>query len=226
MPESRGLELEDIRLALGELDQISQAEYGVGLEALLLDPSPTSALRLQRVTGVVLKRPFANEAPAPSSSVTGARRAWPWASSTPEKQATAAPRELAVLDELRMPGPWNERKPLSGNAADLVPITWSDFQDDVEHERGLFKVLALYVDDKLRGRHGRGLREYLEADESRRFEAGLDLATLLFDASVTAPVAALLGIPTLAVGVALVGIRYGYRRATDTNNERVGDSSG
>jgi hypothetical protein len=36
-------------------------------------------------------------------------------------------------------------------------------------------------------------------------EAGLDLATILFEASVTAPLAALVGVPTAAVGVALVG---------------------
>jgi hypothetical protein len=124
-----------------------------------------------------------------------------------------------------MPGPWNERKPPIGNADDPVPITWSQLEDDADNERGLFKILALYVDDKLKRRDERSFREYLEADESPRFEAGLDLAMLVFDATVTGPVATLLGIPTLAVGLALVGIQYGYRKATDTNVERVGDQS-
>jgi len=45
------------------------------------------------------------------------------------------------------------------------------------------------VNDKLKHRDGKSFREYLEADESPRFEAGLDLAMLLFDAAVTGPVA-------------------------------------
>lgn len=66
--------------------------------------------------------------------------------------------------------------------------------------------MALWADDKLNKREGKSLREYLETKESRRFEAGLDLATLLFDAAVMAPVATLLGVPTVAVGLTLVGI--------------------
>jgi hypothetical protein len=218
-------DLEEIRAALLELNEISLDEYGVGLEDLLLDRSPNSALRVQRLTGIVLKRPFANRAGSASASLTGARRSWPWAPGTPEDHASVAPKELTILNQLRMPGPWNERKPLAGNAADMVPITWSELKDDADNERGLFKILALYVDDKLKHRDSRSFREYLDADETRRFEAGLDLATLVFDAAVTAPLLTLLGIPTVAVGVALVGIQFGYRKATDTRVERVGDRS-
>jgi hypothetical protein len=62
--------------------------------------------------------------------------------------------------------------PLAGTAEDLVPIKWEDFKDDVDNERGLFKILSLYVDDKLKRRDGKSFREHLEAKESRRFEAG------------------------------------------------------
>jgi hypothetical protein len=216
---------EDINEALKDLNATSLAEYGLGLEDLLLDPSPDSALRLQRLVGIVLKQPFAEQAPPPPYSRTGARRSWPWSKGTPEHEAKVAPKELAILNQLRMPGSWNERKPLAGNADDLVPITWSQFKDDADNERGLFKILALYVDDKLKGRDGKSLREYLETRESHRFEAGLDLATLVFDAAVTVPVATLLGIPSVAVGVVLVGIQYGYRRTTDPDKERVGDQA-
>ena len=215
---------EEIKAALAELNQISLDEYGLGLEDILLDPSENSALRLQRVTGIALKRPFATQAP-PSFTLTGARRAWPWAGDSPEVHANVAPNELAILNELRMPGPWNERKPLTGTAADLEPITWDQLKDDADHERGLFKILALYVDDKLKGRDRKSLREYLDTKESHGFEAGLDLATLVFDAAVTGPVATLLGVPTVAVGLVLVGIQYGFRRTTDTVHERVGDES-
>jgi hypothetical protein len=226
MATSTHLEREEINAALKVLNQISRDEYGRGLEDLLLDPSPDSAFRIQRITGIALKRSFAIESSAAPYSKTGARRSWPWADGTPEQQAKDAPKEFAILDQLRMPGPWNERKPLAGTGDDLTPIKWEEFKDDADNERGLFKILALYVDDKLKRRDRKSFREYLEAEESRRFEAGLDLAVLLFDAAVTAPVATLLGVPSVAVGVALVGIQYGYRRATDTSVERFGDRSG
>lgn len=99
-----------------------------------------------------------------------------------------------------------------GENGAVIPLesTWDEFQSDVETERGLFKVIALYADGKLRQREGRTLHEYLEAKGSRRFEAGLDLATMIFDFQVTAPPIAVLGLPTVAVGLALVVIRYGY----------------
>lgn len=223
MAPNQQLDLQSIRTALADLNTLSLDEYGIELEALLLDRSPDAALRLQRLTGIVLKRPFARQAVPAGPSMTGARNSWPWADRTPDAYAANAPREFTILNELRMPGSWNERKPSTGTAADRKPITWEELRDDADNERGLFKILALYVDDQLKRRERRSFREYLEARESRRFEAGLDLATLLFDAAVTGPVAALLGIPTLAVGVALVGLQYGYRRATDTTVDRVGD---
>jgi hypothetical protein len=124
-----------------------------------------------------------------------------------------------------MPGPWNERKPLSGTSDDEVPITWDQFKDDVEHERGLFKVVALYVADKVKGREGKTLREYFDDKESRRFEGGLDLAVLVSDAAVIGPLASLLGLPTLAIGVALVGIQFGYRILTDPAEGILPDSA-
>ena len=222
-----GLEMKEISAALAELDGISRDEYhGLSLEELLLDPGEVSALRLQRITGIALKRPFAKRAEAPPYSRTGAKWSWPWTPDSPVAQASVAPREFEILCQLRMPGSWNERKQLRGDAGDLVPIEWDDFKSDVEHERGLFKILALYVDDVLKLREGRSIREYLEADESPAFEGGLDLATVIFDAAVTTPISAVLGIPSVAVGVALVVLQYGYRRATDTNKERLPDQLG
>ena len=210
-----------VTAALREFDELSRDEYGISLEELLLDQSTLGAQRMQRLTGIVLKKKFATPVAAGSYSATHARRAWPWAGS-PEKAASSAPREFAVLEELRKPGLWNERKP-KATPKDGAPISWDDFMDDAEHERGLFKVLALDVSDKLRSRQRKSFRDYLESKESRKFEAGLDLAMLVFDAAVTGPVLAVLGLPTVAVGVALVGIQFGYRKVTDPNEDRRGD---
>jgi hypothetical protein len=225
MTANEPLQKAQIRAALAELDGLALAEYGMPLEALLLSREPISELRVQRLVGVMLKRKFAKPAPPTGDGATHALRSWPWlddGDSLVPIESDAA-KELALIEQLRMPGPWNERKPLTGTAEDQVPVSWSKFKDDAEHERGLFKILALYVLDKFNKRETRTLKAYLEAPESKRFEAGLDLATLLFDAGVTAPLAGVLGIPTLAVGVALVGIQYGYRKLTDPNEGRVGD---
>jgi hypothetical protein len=213
------LGLHDIQASLSELDALSLEEYGLPLEAVLLDPSPISAMRVQRLTGILLKRPFAIESVAPASSETKARRSWPWAKESPDAQAAIAPTEFAILNELRQVGPWQERTPPPG----AREITWEQLQNDVETERGLFKVLALYLNDKLRRQQGKSFKEYLEAEESRHFEAGLDLADLVFNAAVMEPIAAAIGVPTVAVGAALVAIQYGYRVFTDPNEGRRGD---
>jgi hypothetical protein len=213
------LSKQDIQASLSELNALSLEEYGLTLEQVLLDPSPMSAMRVQRLTGILLKRPFAIESGAPAFSETKARRSWPWAQESPDVRAAVAPAEFAVLNELRQPGPWQERTPPAGASE----ITWDQLKGDVEHERGLFKVLALYVNDKLRRQQGKSFKEYLEAKESKQFEAGLDLAQVVFDAAVMDPIAAAVGVPTVAVGVALVAIQYGYRIFTDPNDSRHGD---
>jgi hypothetical protein len=225
MSKGKALKKSEIRTALSELNKLCQAEYEIDLEELLIDKSELAAMRMQRLTGIVLKQKFAKCGPAAKKSITGARRAWPWKEGSPEKSTARAQKELTLLNELREPGPWNERKPRSGTNDDKVPITWDEFKDYVEHERGLFKVVALYVVDKVEGRKGKTLRKYFDAKESPRFEAGLDLATLLTEFAVLAPIASLLGVPTVAVGVTLVGLQYGYRRLKDPAKGRRADSA-
>ena len=73
--------------ALSELDALSRDEYGVGLEELILSDSPGASMRLERIVGIVLKRPFATKAPPNPSGLTRARRSWPWADEDPDDQA-------------------------------------------------------------------------------------------------------------------------------------------
>jgi hypothetical protein len=214
MASTTSRELHQVREALSELDALSKDEYGIGLEQLLRDQSPMASIRLQRLTGIVLKREFAEPGGRPAQSLTGASRSWPWKKTSPEESAASAPREFQILSQLRMPGPWNKRKPGSG----ALPISWDNLQSDADEERSLFKMLALYVDDKFNEKHTKTMREYIAADESAGLEAGLDLATSVVDLTVTAPLIALLGVPTLAVGIALIGARYGYRKLTEDND--------
>src|SRR5688572_9575393 len=221
--EARAVQLTiaDVSAALREFNELSLDEYGISLEQVLLDGSQLGAQRMQRLTGIMLKQKFARPRAPAQYSATKARRSWPW-SGSPELAASRAPEEFAILEELRKPGPWNERKP-KATPRDGKPITWDEFVSDAEHERGLFKVLALYISDRVRKRTGKSFHDYLEAEESRKFEAGLDFTMLVFDAAIMGPIAAVVGVPTVAVGVALVGIRYGYRKLTDPDEDRMGD---
>lgn len=222
-----GLQREQVEAALDELNLLAQEEYGLSLETLLLNGEPVSELRVQRLVGIALKRKFARQTARQAYSATDARHAWPWAddedSLTPVESATDPTRELALLEQLRMPGSWNENKPPTGTPEDQVPVSWTAFKQEVEHERGLFKILALYVVDKFNKKETKALKAYFEAPESAKFELGLDLATLAFDWAVTAPLMGLLGIPTIAVGIALSGIQFGYKSLADPNRGRVRD---
>lgn len=227
MTSNKTSQIAMIRAALADLDGLAHAEYGVPLESLLVSIDSVSELRVQRLVGIALKRKFATPVRQNAYSATGALRSWPWPDSGDSLvpvDRDAAP-ELALLEELRKPGGWNERKPLTGTRADTVPVAWSTFKDDAEHERGLFKILALYASDRFNKQKGRTLKAYLDAPESKPFEAGLDIATLLFDTGVIGPLVSVLGVPSLAIGVALVGIQYGYRKLTDPSSDRVGDSN-
>ncbi len=212
-----------IRDALRVLDDLAQEEYGASLETLLLSGGELASLRLERLTGIALKRPFAIPRVGANRSATNARRSWSWSDQSLDSCRRDSPDAFAVLEELRSPGPWN--RSIIARGAGSAPVSWDHFKRDVEHERGLFKVLALYVADRLSGTGSKSLRAYIEASESRRFEAGLDLAVLVSDAALMSPIAALIGVPEVAVGLALIGIQFGYRRFTEENRDRGDNQS-
>lgn len=209
---------EEIETALAELDGLAQFEYGVSLKDLLSSKDPVSPLRVQRLVGISLKRKFVEEGPATTWSMTGAAHSYAWQdfsdSLEPIKKGEAT-QELALLEELRKPGPWNER---------TEQLSWGSFKSEVEHERGLFKLVALYAWDKFNKQQTRKLNDYFEAEESPDLEFGLNLAGILFDVGVIGPLATLLGANTVAVGVALIGLRYGYRKLSDPNEDYVSDN--
>src|ERR1700688_2048384 len=153
--------IEDVRRALADLDALCHSEYpGFTIEELLTNGQPISPVRMQRLAGIVLKRPFAVEGGVPYYSETGAQHSWPWRKESPDKQKGTP--EYKLLDELRLPGPWHEFQP-------EVEKNWDQLKGDADRERGLFKIVALYVVDKFDKREPKTLREYLDAKESRRF---------------------------------------------------------
>jgi hypothetical protein len=78
--EALQLSKEHIDKAIADLDHLSQEEYGYGINELLADADTALAtLRMQRLTGILLKRNFAKpKRIGGTPTETQARRAWIW----------------------------------------------------------------------------------------------------------------------------------------------------
>jgi hypothetical protein len=217
---TRALSRQETQAALTELDQLSREEYSLSLEELLSDSDRLlAAQRMARLSGIVLKRPCADRTPS-LSSYTGAKYAWKW------KDVSTWPQgpERALLEKLRQPGPWNTiwDRERSGTITRTAPWPW--FTDEVDHERGLFKIVALYVKDRLAREQRKTLGEYYRMNEGPDLRRGLDIATAVFDSTILAPVLGVTGIPALAVAMSLIALEYGFERLTEP--EDLGDEPG
>jgi hypothetical protein len=185
----------DIDAALRELDELSLAEYGVPLVEVVEEPD-----RLRRLTGIMIKKPFGTPHPiAGHGTMTGARRYWDWDSSKLAHPDDPSSPEYLMLDELRafvgFPPGRQGLKDLAGHA---------------ENERGLFKVTAAWLQDKLRGQKSKSLREYYGAAESKKASALLDLADMLANFALTPVYAALLPAGGFVVPILLLAAKHGY----------------
>lgn len=140
MTDNLPISKKQIQAALDELDDLARAEYGdsESLESLLLSPEPVSKWRVQRLVGIVLKKKFAKQTLQTGYSVTGAQWSWPWDFGVSPKRDGGG-EELALLEQLRMPGPWNqfpgpwnEVKPLAGTSAEAIPISWEKLKEGAD----------------------------------------------------------------------------------------------
>ncbi|MHC4550795.1 MAG: hypothetical protein ACYTEZ_18705 [Planctomycetota bacterium] len=195
MPQE-GLTQEQVEVSLAELDALCRCEYGCGLVDVL--QGELAAVRLQRLTGVLLKKRFATmQRPDPHHNPTEAAHSWHWSIDLfdrPELQKTG---EYDLLNQLR--------------DAEGMP-TW-DHLASVTQERGLYKVLTLWLKDKLAGEQGKTFREYYYAKETPEFKSTLDIAnTIVGGASA---IASVVGVPTIAVNLALIACEYGYEKLVD-----------
>jgi hypothetical protein len=201
-----------IRDALADVDELSRAEYGLDLASLLADPDPAMASRrLKRLTGVLLKREFAHSVPlGHQPSETNARRAWVWDLERFTEPSEMRTPEFALLDELRQDLPRQRGNP-------SLPPTFQNLIDEADHERGLFKVFALWLGDKLTRREGRSFKDYFGAREPPLFEAALDASTLAAIAALGPLIAPFVPVPAVLVSVLLIGIKFGYRSVSEAD---------
>ena len=106
----------------------------------------------------------------------------------------------------------------------LCGIEQGDSGFDVNQERGLFKIVALYLKDRLdKSGETKTIAEYYNAEESETLCRGLDLATILAQGTIIGPIMSAVGVTGLAVGLALYVADYGVSRLFDRNIDRKGD---
>ena len=145
---------DEIYRSLRELNRLCRAEYDAPLLEVMDNPA-----KLRRLGGLTIKRPFATPMPASPKSATGARRSWAWNDDLFDSPNRDLP-EFQLLDSLRA---WRGLGP--------APRGFEVLAAQVETERGLFKVAASWLQDRLRGRETKSLREYYGAAESARVAA-------------------------------------------------------
>jgi hypothetical protein len=210
-----------IKEAVEELDALCRDEYGedrsYGLLELLDDPDRQLAqIRLQRLTGIALKGKFAERESAsepyqgepygysgpPMPSVTGARWRWEWRRGRLEDNALQRSVEFRVLDQMRQ-----ELPTLVG---DWLEPTWDDFLREVDTERGLYKVLTLWLMDKWEGRETQSIKAYLAQKETPKFASLLSLADFTGQQALGLALSPILPLASVVVPLVIIAAEYGY----------------
>ena len=186
--ESKSIDEQTARAALVELNKLCELEYDLTLEGVLTHPGAQE--RLQRLTGVLLKRHFAKrEDRGAGYNPTGANSSWVW-----HPDSLADP-ELQKLDEYQQ---------LDDIRRENDDGTWKSLLD-VEHEAGLFYVLGKWVYGKLNNDQRTFIEHYRES-RSPETNLAINLVNLLPIAGV---VAGVVSVPVLAVSIAFIAAEYG-----------------
>lgn len=186
--------------ALQELRDLAQTEYGVELERLFFSGSEEDRMRLVRLAGIVVKRPFAE--PQELGGYVGnfgASRAWLWDERTLDQQlqqpAAQALPEAQLLEAIQRDNGWDQRDVLN-----------------IAQEAGLMYVIGRWLHGKLTEDEARSFVEVYHQKRSKETDLAINIANLLpvvgFFAGVT-------GVPALGVSLAMLLVQYGFEKLTE-----------
>lgn len=199
----------DIASALQDLEKLSQVEYHASIVSVVDDPD-----RLRRLAGIMIKRSFATPKPIETQhTLTQASQYWSWDMSKLASPDDPASPEYQLLLDLRDHFSYGE------GLAGLESLT-----GHAESERGLFKIVAGWLHDKIRGQETQSLRQYYGVEESKRSTALLDLADMLANFALTPLYVALFASGGFAIPILLLAAKHGYAAVFDSAN--VGDAEG
>ena len=194
--------------AVQELDSLCNEEYGIDLVALLNDQdTEMAAQRMRRLTGIILKRRFAEPhlidgSDSTKFSSTGAHRYWVWHEVGEfAADGETAPDEFAVLDGLR------RALPEIGFGGDA---SWDYLVGMADHESGLFVILATWAKKRIEGRETRPLAQALAEPVDRRFQKLTEVTDIVANFAMTPLFASAVPLEGLIVPFSILGLKYGY----------------
>jgi hypothetical protein len=193
-----------VRAAVREIHELCDSEHGISLPQLLV--SELGDLRLQRLTGILLKRPFARAVSRSEPACgLGGRSDWVWVRERFEDPSRIRTGEYHLLEALRQTVP--PRRPGACAGA-----TWDDLLFEADHERGLYKILVRWLRAEIARQTGGTFRRLFPsgvrvpwctwAEVADELAAGRALPLIFRYVPVAAP----------AAGLTLLGVRYGYLR--------------
>jgi hypothetical protein len=188
------LSQEQVESAFEEIDELAQAEYGVTLERLL--ELPMAEERLRRLGGVILKMPFATSTEPDSYNPTGSRQSWNWEAGCFEDPGLVGTEQYQLLEQLR---------DAQGSKS------WDELRS-IPHEADLMWVLGKWLKGRLAGEE-KTFRDYYYRGKSPEENLALNAVDLLPVASVLADA---VGVPVLAVSLALIVTQFGYEKLTES----------
>ena len=209
----RSFSQDDYRAAVDELDRLCVREYGVGLVELLKDEEGESLTleRLRRLTGILVKQPFAApEKASPEDTETGSNYRWEWNFGRLQEAADRATPEYQLLSEIVIE---------PGEDPDAITADQRMGRMGALAERGVYKCLSLWIKDKLKGDETRSFREYSAQPESAEFASLLNIADFATHGAIGGVLATFVGIPTVAVSLAVIMGKYGYTKLTEGARE-------
>lgn len=202
----------EIQRSVRDLDALCRDEYSVELRTLLNDPDREQASeRLKRLTGIVLKRKFGeSHVIDPSAARTKSRRAWEWKLERFDDANLQMTDEFAVLDGIRQSLP---------AVTGYRQARWDQLVTEADTERGLYKLLVLWVDDTWNKRETKSIKAYLAQNESAELKAALDIADFVSQQALAFALAAIVPHAEIVVALSIIAAAYGHEKITNAPDD-------
>ena len=193
--QQQPLTLQRAEAGLRELEALALAEYGVGLDQILASRDEVDRLRLVRLVGVQIKRPFAEpEARDGFSGNLGASQAWFWDPAKLNDPANQATAEFELLERVRTESGMEK--------GDLIGVS---------QEAGLMYIVGQWLYGKLTEDEAKSFIEVYHQKRSKETGLAISLANML---PVVGFFAGLTGVPAVGVSLAMLLVQYGFEKLT------------
>ena len=189
------LTLQEAEVAIAELRALAKDEYGVELEQLFFSGNEEDAMRLVRLSGILVKRPFAvPEECEDYSGNLGASKAWYWNVDKLNDPAREQLPEYQLLEQVRLDQGMEKNNMLG-----------------IAQEAGLMYVVGRWLYGKVTEDEARSFVDLYYEEKSKETELAISAANLL---PVAGMLAGVTGIPALGVSLAMLLVQYGFEKMT------------